>query len=389
MTSDVLISAPNAGIQHQPSVARFPNSLFVVGWADAAGGTIRGAAFGADGKPASDAFAVSGPAQANLQRHHPVAASVGLGFVVAWLDDAVNPPGPRPAVKLQRCDTSARKIGAEIAVSTDDADTSHAPSVCRLLDGGFVVAWMNSREDRRVLAQRFSPDGAARGEPIVVNEEAGFHLRPLVSVLTDGNFVVTWTSGVAVGGGGLRMRLFDGQGAPLGAEVKRNLFGAHAITLLDNGRFAVASIKRGVQSDIGVETNSVHADVIEADGQLANIPIFVSGARGLHCSSPGLAALPGGRLVACWLQKSAETFDTLTHLRAAVFSPDGARLGTEIQIDSATAGEPFRAGVDATFGGEGGEAVCFAWDHNVSGSGAPRFDVRGRVMPLQGGGFEG
>jgi hypothetical protein len=389
--TDFPISAVNAGIQRQPAVARFPNGLFVVAWADGAGGTIRGAAFSADGQPALDAFAVSGPAQADLQRQHPVAASVGDGFVAAWIEGALNPPGPQPTVRLQRFDSSARRVGPEIGVGGDDIDPTQAASVCRLLDGGFVVAWMGSREDRRVLVQHFSPDGLPRGEPVLVNEHAGFHRRPLVSVLTLDRFVVTWTDGAAVGGGGLRMRLFDGQGAPLGAEFKPNLFGAEAITLLgDSGRFVVASIKRGVQSDIGVETTSVRADVIEADGRPANIPIFVSSGRGIHCSSLAVAALPGARLVACWLQKSAETFDTATRVMAAVFSGiDGARLGAEMQIDAATAGEPFRTAIDATSGGEGGEAVCVAWDRNVSGSGAPKFDVRGRVLALRGGGFEG
>lgn len=389
--SDFLISPAHAGAQQQPSVARFPNALFVVTWADGAGGTIRGAAFSADGSPASDAFAASGPAQPNLLRRRPVAASTGSGFVVCWLEAALNPPGPRPTVKLQRFDSSARRVGPEIIVSSDDVDTTQAVSVCRLLDGGFVVAWMNSREDRRVLVQRFSFDGVPQGEPMLANEQAGFHQRPLVSALALDRFVVTWTDGAAVAGGAMRMRLYDGQGAPLGPELKPNLFGAQAITSLgDRGRFAVASVKRGVQSDIGVETNSVRADVIEPDGSLANVPIFVSSGRGLHCSSPALAALPGARLVACWLQKSAETFDTTTHVMAAVFSStDGGRLGAEVQIDSATSGEPFHAAVETTSDIDGGQAVCVAWDHNVSDGGAPRFDVRGRLMALRGGGFEG
>jgi hypothetical protein len=385
--SDFAINSRTAGNQHQPSVARFLNSHFVVAWTHADGAEICASLLASDGQTIRDEFTVNDPGVAGLKRHHPVAATVPRGFVIAWLEETLAPPGPRPAVRLQRFDADGRKAGPPIQVSGSDVDTAHAPCVANLVDGGFVVTWLGTRADQRILARRFSMEGVARGDQFVVGAGDGFHVRPLVTSLANGNFAVLWTGDpVAPGGGQLVLRLFDLEGNALGAPIEHPVFGASAITLLDDGRIVAAHLRRGVDTDIGVTTNSVRAAVIGADGSLAGDPLFLSSERTIQCSSPSLAALPGGRFVACWLQKKADTFATTTHLTAAVFSIDQGTLGSELQIDAATAGERFQADVAALFGGDPGEAIFFAWDDSASSSDTHGLGVRGRAIGLTGAG---
>lgn len=385
-----LINVRTGGLQHQPALARFAASRFVAAWTHADRAIICARILGADGQPASDELTCNGPDPADVLRHHPALATLATGFAAAWLEEGRTPGGPRPHVKLQRFDDSGRKLGAEFQVSTDEVDNSQAPSLSALIDGGFVVTWVGSRADRRIVAQRFSPDGAPRGAPIVASTIEGFHEQPLVIRFENGNFALTWTHDpVAPGGGNAQLRVFDHQGQPVSDLLALDFAGAQALALLDDGgRCVAAHIRRGVPSGIGVESNSVRAQVLNADGSLAGLPLFISSARGVNCTSPALAGLPGRRFVACWLQKSAETFDTTTHLRAQVFSAEGERLGAEVQVDAASGGNRFQARVAALFAGDAGEALGFAWDDSAGTAAATDFDVRGAVLrPDAGGGF--
>jgi hypothetical protein len=361
--------------------------LLAAVWADVPRSSIRGRVVGADGTAGGSEFAVSVADAANLKRHRPSVAQVQSNFAVAWLEEALNPPGPPPGVKLQRFDSSARPLGPELQINGSDVDTSHAPSLSRLVDGGFVVTWLGTRADRRVMIRRYSPDGAARGDEHSVSSAEGRHVRPLVTMLDGGNFVVAWTKDpVAPGGGGLAMQVFDHDGVPVSEALEPNVFGPHAIAPLDGGRFVVVHLKRGPQSDLGVETNAVRGDVFNGDGVSANVPLFLGDARGTLHSSPWLASVGNGeRVVVSWLQKSAETVATTTTLRAAVVSiAQGATVGAEIQVDAAPQAERFQARVATVPGDGSGEAAAFVWDHgDGSDSG-----VRARVVAINaGGGF--
>ena len=372
------------GIQHQPAIARFTSTLLAAVWTDASRRAICGRVVGADGTPGGSEFTVSPADAANLRRMRPAVAQVQNNFAVAWLEEALNPPGPSPALKLQRFDSSARPLGGELQVNSSDVDTSHAPSLSRLVDGGFVVAWLGSRADRRVIVRRYSPDGSPHGDEMVASAAEGFHVRPLVTMLDGGNFVVAWTKDPAPpGGGGLSMQLFDNDGAPASEALTPNVFGPHAIAPQAGGRFVVVHLKRGPQSDLGVETNTVRGDVFNGDGTSANVPLFLGSARGTLHSSPWLAPLGNGeRVVVSWLQKSAETFSTTTTLRAAVISiAQGGTVGAEIQVDAAPQVERFQARVATVPGDGSGEAASFVWDHgDGSDSG-----VHARVVPVAAG----
>ncbi len=380
------LNTQTEGIQHQPAVARFSSTMLAAVWADVQRSVIRGRVIGADGAPGSSEFVVSTADAANLRRHHPEVAQLQNSFAVAWLEEALRPPGQRPAVKLQRFNSSARPLGPELQVNESDVDTSHAPSLSRLVDGGFVVAWLGTRADGRVMVRRYSPDGAARGAERTVSAE-GHHVRPLVTMLDGGNFVVAWTKDpVAPGGGGLAMQVFDHDGKPVSEALEPNVFGPHAIAPLEGGRFVVVQLKRGPPTDLGVETNTVRGDVFNGDGTSANMPLFLGSVRGTLHSSPWLASAgKGERIVVSWLQKSAATVATTTTLRAAVVSiAPGATVSGDIQVDTAPQAERFQARVATVPGDGSGEVAAFIWDHgDGSDSG-----VRARVVAMSsGGGF--
>jgi hypothetical protein len=160
------------GLQHQPAIAALGNTHFFVVWTDSSDLTIKGQLIQANGNPSGGEFVVNTPTPtgANTNRQLPTIASSGSGPIVAWIENAVNPPGPRPHVKLQRFNQDGQPSGSEIQVSTTDVDPTHRPAITGMIDGGFLVSWMDARPDQRIRrAQRFSFDGSKKGPEFRVN----------------------------------------------------------------------------------------------------------------------------------------------------------------------------------------------------------------------------
>ena len=380
---EIVINVSATGIRQQPAVAPFGSSHFLIAWTDLRDFTIKGRLVETDGTLSSDEFTVSADDGSNTSRQSPTAAATPSGPVVAWTEKAINPPGPRPHVKLQRFDTSGQKVGAEIQVSTDDVDPDQRPAVTGMIDGGFVVVWIDARPDQRVRAQRFSVDGVKKGPELAVNTTEGFHRVPGATRLADGNYVVSWMSDPSAPGGGvLVFRMFDLEGTPVSDEVTPNLSGFRgekALAPLDDGGFVIVHVRRTGQSVIGVDESIVEAHIMDASGA-AIVPFTVSTGRNLHTSFPAVAALPNKRFLATWVQKKADTTATTPTVRARVFS-SAVESGPEVVISRAADGDRVAACVATKFNPAGASPSCLAWVESTNtAGGALNLDVRGRLM---------
>jgi hypothetical protein len=193
-----------------------------------------------------------------------------------------------------------------------------------MIDGGFLVSWMDARSNQRIRAQRFSFDGSKKGPEFRVNTTDGFHQAPIATRLVNGNYVIAWRSDPSPpGGGALIFRIFDLAGSPIVGETRPNLSGftgQKAMTFLDdNDRFVIAHVRGLGNSDIGVAKSAVEANVFEPNGASANIPIFATSGQEINSSSPTLAPLPGGQFLLAWVHKRADTFATIPSVKARFF----------------------------------------------------------------------
>jgi hypothetical protein len=389
--SEILINTTTTVLQHQPAIAALGSTHFFVVWVDSSDRTIKGRLIQADGNPSGDEFVVNTPTPlgANMDRQRPTIASSGPGPIVAWIENAVNPPGARPHVKLQRFNQDGQPSGSEIQVSTTDVDPAHRPAITGMIDGGFLVSWMDARSDQRIRAQRFIIDGSKKGPEFRVNTTDGFHEAPIATRLVNGNYVIAWRSDPSPpGGGALIFRIFDLEGSPIVGETRPNLSGftgQKAMTFLDdNDRFVIAHVRGLGNSDIGVAKSAVEANVFERNGASANIPIFATSGQEINTSSPTLAPLPGGRFLLAWVQKRADTFATIPSVRARVFSgSQGGPVGQEVQVNTTTTGDRFSARAAAIVTPGEGETAFVAWaDDSQTGGDPSDFAVRGRVLPI-------
>jgi hypothetical protein len=175
--------------QKLPSVSMFDDRNFMAVWEDERNGDIDIFAQKMSflGAPTGNNFEVSTESFPKNQLSPCVATIEDTAFVVIWVDE-------------ENFDIYGRRFGSDLLPRGDvfqvnDAGIpSTAPSLSCGPDGGFVVAWVDTRSGNNIYAKRFSPLANPLGSSFKVNEDAGtmLHLSPSVSVGQSGNFVIVW-----------------------------------------------------------------------------------------------------------------------------------------------------------------------------------------------------
>ncbi|MGW7454334.1 hypothetical protein [Streptomyces sp. NPDC054787] len=382
--SDFLVNTTNTGRQFQPSVESFAGQQYQAVWSDGSDASVKAQKLSTAGAKMGSEFRIDTPVvpNGNTNRQWPALEAAGFGSFAAWIEQPFNNPPPQPRIVLQRF-SGGNPAGAPVQVNSADIDTAHRPSVTRMVDGGCVVVWAGARADQRIRAQRFNAEGAKKGPEIAVNTTEGFHVKPAVTVLADGDFVVAWTvDPSAIGGGRLTFRVFAFDGSPQGGEVLPNVGGfqgVNAITLLDNGRFVVAHIESIQPSPLDVSQTTIEASVLSPDGGGSVITSVIAGSpRDFNRTAPALTPLPGGRFLLGWVEKSAVTFATVPHVMAMLCSDSELSLGPPVQVSSGTAKNRFHTCAAAAFG-SGPEGVLLAWSDQDANGGVT---VRGRTFDV-------
>jgi hypothetical protein len=128
-----------------------------------------------------------------------IVALQGGGFVATWRTTDATADGSGYAVKARVFDSSG-KGGTEFLVNSARAGDQYSPSVAALSNGGFVIAWHSGDTSQdgssgAIKAQRFDAAGNKLGLEFLVNTHgADFQSDPQVTALSNGRFVVTWST---------------------------------------------------------------------------------------------------------------------------------------------------------------------------------------------------
>jgi hypothetical protein len=116
------------------------------------------------------------------------------GYIVTW--QSYGQDGSGYGIYAQRYDAAGHAIGSETRVNTTTASDQNHPTVAALSDGGYVVTWQSQDGSRwGISAQRYDADGHAVGSETRVNTTTeGSQHSAAVAALSDGGYVVTWSS---------------------------------------------------------------------------------------------------------------------------------------------------------------------------------------------------
>jgi hypothetical protein len=212
------------GFHDTPVITALANGGFVAAWVGPGtnGVEIRARRYAADGTAAGDEFVVNAT-QAGEQKAPAVTALVGGGFVVAWS----GPGADGSDIFAQRYAADGTAAGPELRVNTGVAGDQLRPTVSALKDGGFVVAWVGNpvagADNYDVIAQRYWADGSLNGGEFRVNTAAKADINGSLDIanLPDGGFLVSW-GGIGAGAGDVYGQRFLANGAAAGAEFRIN-----------------------------------------------------------------------------------------------------------------------------------------------------------------------
>jgi hypothetical protein len=223
------VNTYTVGRQFRQAVTALSNGGFVVTWHSDDQG-IYGQRYDGGGQPQGDEFQIS-TTSGYSQTEPTVTALNDGGFVVTWT--SYGQDGDSGGIYGQRYDGSGTAQGSEFQVNTYTANIQYQSAVTALSNGGFVVTWTSSGQDgddiyntTGVYGQRYDGSGTAQGGEFQINTTTGnSQLEPAVTALSNGGFVVTWNSNGQDGdSGGVYGQRYDGVGQPQGDEFQVNTY---------------------------------------------------------------------------------------------------------------------------------------------------------------------
>ena len=330
--------------QIRQALATDANGDFVVVWqADNQDGgldAIIGRRFTGAGVPVGPEFQVN-TWTTNEQRSPAVASGPAGQFVVVW--ESFLQDGDLSGIFGQRFDALGTPLGGEFRVSLYTTGNQSEPRVAMDAGGNFVVAWSSDGKDgalRAVLFQRYAADGSRQGSETVANVFTfGNQFRPAVAFDPAGDFVVTWSGGVAQDGNayGVFARRFDGSGTALGGEFRVNSYTTGNQTDPDvahdrNGNFVVVWTSAGGDGDGYV----VAGQRFNPAGVPLGGEFMVNAWTTDDQSYPMVTVMEDDGFIVVWRSRDQDGDDFGVYGRR--FSPAGLPTGTEVKVNTYTTG---------------------------------------------------
>jgi large repetitive protein len=334
--------------------------------------------------PEPEQLAASGSFnQYNFESKPPTAALADGGHIVTWMSS--NQDGSGWGIYAQRYDAAGAAVGGEFRVNTATASDQFYPSASALSDGGFVVTWMSYNQDGNgygIYAQRYDAAGVADGGELRVNSTtAGNQMHPSASALSDGGFVVTWMSYNQDGGGwGIYAQRYDAVGAAVGGEFRVNTTSASdqmypsAWALSDGGFVMIWTSWNQDGSEWGVYSQRYDAAGAAVGGEIRVNTTTVSSQN-----YPSASALSDGGFIVTWASQGQDGSGYGVY--AQRYDAAGVVVGGQFLVNTTTASDQIFPSIAAL--SDGGFVVTWT-SYNQDGIGwgiyAQRYDAAGAAV---------
>ncbi|HEX8192254.1 MAG TPA: M10 family metallopeptidase C-terminal domain-containing protein [Allosphingosinicella sp.] len=373
-----------AGDQAGATAAGLAGGGFVVTWStrdtaqDGSEGAIKAQLFSANAAASGAEFLVNSHA-AGGQFTPVVAAFDDGGFVIAWVTQDATQDGSGNAIKAQLFNAAGGKVGAEFLVNTQASGSQFTPNVTVLGNGNFVVSW-DDWSNFDMKAQIFTRAGARVGVETRLNVANGyFEEYGEIAALAGGGFVATWrTTDPAADGSSdaVKARVFDSAGAG-GAEflvntAKLGYQYSSTVAALESGGFVIAWYTSDEAQD--GSSGAIKAQRFDAAGGKVGAEFLVNSQAANLQNAPTVAALPGDRFVVSWHTSDPAQDGAGMAVKAQAFAADGTKDGSEFLVNGNVSGDQFGPAVAAL---DSGNFVLVWASSTADGSG---YGVRARLF---------
>ena len=303
------------GNEHsRPSITSLPDGGYVISWsgfdnADAESNDIYVQGFNALNQPVGSVQRLAGmvgAADVNCQ----IKALPDGGYLVTWM--GFTNDGEDFDIFVQRFDNTSTPVGTVQRLSGMGGKADHSPVIAVLSDGAYVLSWMGDTNDQTwdIFVQRFDSSNNLVGS---TQRLAGVHQsdeQPQISALSNGSYVVSWTSISYGNEAEISIQKYDANNVPAGSA--HSLSGGvgsnnntSKISGLSDGGYVVAW-----QGGGGVDPlNYVYLQRYDQNNQAVGVTRKFSGMYLQPSDAPLVTALPDGGYVLGWKGKTSDGQD--------------------------------------------------------------------------------
>lgn len=277
-------------------------------------------------------------------------------------------------------------LGSEFLVNSFTTNSQNSPSITGLTAGGYVIVWQSAFQDGSsdgVFGQVYDADGSTVGVEFQVNTETdSYQYLPDIVGLTDGGFIVTWTSTGGQDGdaGGIYAQRYDASGATVGGEFQVNTTTTDEqrwseTVALEDGGFVIIWTSDN-QDGSG---NGIYAQRYDSAGATVGVEFLVNTHTADDQNRSSSFGLPDGGFLVTW--SSINQDGDIYGVFGQRYDASGATVGGETQINTETTSTQFVSNVTVLTDG----GIVVTWSStSQDGSGygiyGQRYDASGASL---------
>ena len=329
--SQFLVNTLTVGLQWQPRVVTLSDGRVLAVWgspttAQGSNYTIHGQFFDPDGeKIGGEMFLTHLSGTVSAHTAPSLAAIPGGGFVLAW----TGIEGSVGIVRAQYFDATGAEASAEAVLGP----RSTMPSgMAHLANGSVVMAWnINDGDGLGIGGTILAPDGTHQDFSVTGNT-IGNQQFPSVTVLANGNFIVSWGDEDL---GKVLAQIFNNEGTKLGAEFQINttILGTQEqpdLLALPLGGFVAVWIDGSSPPN---DSQDIRGQLFDSGGGKVGPEFLVHSSSEGHQFSPQVSLAQDGGFVVTWNEQFVPGD---IGIKAQQFASDGTKVGSEFVVPNIT-----------------------------------------------------
>ncbi len=300
---EIQVNMLRAGNQTEPAVAMTETGAYLVAWhgPGVEEEDIFVRLFDPNGLSRTEELLIN--ANTEGEQLYPSVRAGAERYIVVWESRHRDAFGDLRSIRGQLFDGDGGPVGDELRIDEGVYDARY-PSVAMAGAGGFVVAWVQDRTTKAILARLYDANGVAMDKPFQVNQiDFGSLTCPSVAMGSSGAFVVVWDGDPnRASDDDIHARCFDHGGAPRGGQFLVNVLEEGAqqwpqVGISDANEFVV--VWQHEDPDPNVATD-ILARRFDGSGVARGDPVRLNGYRVGKQQSPDVAVTRDGAFVAVW-----------------------------------------------------------------------------------------
>lgn len=254
------------------------------------------------------------------EQNHPSVAVGKSGGYLVWQDNITD--GDGLGISAVRLDGTFSPTLGNFRVNQNGTYDQENPQVALLKNGGAMFVWQSGKLSFQHIMARFLGSNGLwlTTNDVMVNTATNhYQVNPAVTVLTNGNVVVTWSSygqDNADGLQGVYAQILSPTGQKIGGEFLVNQFTRFnqrtpAIASMPNGNFLIAWVSElqraaagsgGSSESPGLNSVDIYARRFNSDGTAVGNEFLVNITTNI-CANPAIGAASDGTYIIAWSQK--------------------------------------------------------------------------------------